>query len=167
MLHTELIMTTILRDDFHKVSEQVIGVNPAQVLQQAKKKPLSKMAYPLSYLKVFQDESSDLTDVRHLLGFTSFGMLVMGMEVDISEITGWTHGLRCIQTPLKRRGAMGLIMYGDAEQWVSAINNAGKGSEAVVNWGLSCYQQFARHNLTDIIGILTESSGQNKGYFLK
>lgn len=167
MIHTELIMTTILRDSFHNISEQIKDVNPAQVLQQSKKKPLSKMAYPLAHLKIFQDENSEPSDVKHLLGFSSFGMLVMGIEVDISEITGWSHGLRCLQTPLKKRGTMGLVMYGDAEQWVNAINNAAKGPEPVKDWGVSCYQQFARHNLTDIIGVLTETYGKNKGYFLK
>ena len=163
MIHSELIQTSELNPRFHQYIEQLYNINPASVVQSGRK-PRSKIAYPLSYFKAFFDESSDTSDVQSLRGMLHFGMLCAGPELDMVEVTGWPHGLRCLQRPPSRQGIVGIIIVGDGEQWATAIRNAGEGPEVVKDWGLSCYQQFAKHNLAELIGTLRP---RQAGYLLE
>jgi hypothetical protein len=167
-IHCELISVTQLDDRFHSFCEQLSGVNPASVVQGGKR-PRAKMAYPLAYFKAFINPEGDTSDVQALLGMMHFGMLCAGAEIDMAEVTGWPHGLRCLQGPLSRRGVVGIIVTGDGEQWATAIRNAGSGPPTVQAWGHSCYQQFQRHSLDGLFGKLRPGragpTGQG-GYFL-
>jgi len=166
MIYSELVLTTVMNDKFHEIIENVTGENPATVVQRGKK-PQSKMAYPLSYIKAFQNPSADTSKVRDLFGFLSFGMVCMGTEIDMAEVTGWQHGLRCTQAPLGRRGTVGVIVYGDGEQWATAINLAGSGPSPVQEWGQSCYKEFCNNDLQHIMGVLRNHPRGNSSYFLE
>lgn len=166
MIVSELISSTLLNEKFHSFCEQLGGANPASVVQNGRR-PRSKAAYPLAYYKAFVDPKSDTSDVQALLGMMHFGMLCAGPELDIAEVTGFPHGLRCLQGNPSRRGIVGIIITGDGDQWATAIRNAGSGSPAVQEWGVACYNQFARNNLDDLIGKLRPNRpGSTSGYLL-
>lgn len=150
MIHAEMIMTSQMGPDFHRFAEELNGVNPASVVQ-AGKKPRSKDVYPLAYFKAFCDADSDTSDVQTLFGMMHFGMLCAGPEIDMAEVSGWPHGLRCLQGPVNRRGGVGIIMTGDGVQWRTAIQIASWGIPAVVEWGATCLNQFSSLDLSDLI----------------
>ncbi len=150
-IHAELVSMTKLNDAFHSMAEQIVGVNSASIVQ-ANRRPRSKHAYTLAYFKAFNNPESDTSDVKALLGMLHFGMLCAGSELDMAEVTGWPHGLRCLQSQPSRRGAIGIIFTGDGEQWATAIRNAGHATEPVQAWGLACHRQFAKYDLDELIG---------------
>lgn len=150
MIHAELIMTSRLGPDFHRFAEELNGVNPASVVQ-AGKKPRSTEAYLLAYFKAFSDANSDTSEIHTLFGMMHFGMLCAGPEIDIAEVSGWPHGLRCLQGPVNRHGGIGIIMTGDGNMWRTSIQTASWGIPSVVEWGSSCLNQFNAHNLGYLI----------------
>lgn len=164
MIHCELISQTLLNEKFHSFCEQITGVNPASIVQSGRR-PRSRMAYPLAYFKAFVNPNSDTSDVQALLGLLQFGMLCAGPEISMAEVTGWPHGLRCLQGPPSRRGLSGVIIIGDGDQWATAIRNAGDGPQSVVAWGQSCYNQFSKYDLADLMGRMRKRN--DGGYFLE
>ncbi len=159
MIQAELISSTIISDSFHTCVEQLTGNNPAQILQQGNK-PKSKMAYSLAYFKAFYEPESDTSNIKRLAGMSHFGMLCAGNEFDLAEVTGCPHGLYCLQNKPDRNGLVGVIFTGTGQQWHDAICYAGciVESNIIHDWGMVCYQQFAKHNLTDIIGTLKKTT---------
>ena len=151
MIHAELIYTITLSDAFHKYAEQLTGVNTASVVQSGKR-PKSKHAYTLAYWRAFNDPACNTADVKALLGMLHFGMLCAGAEMDMAEVTGWPHGLRCLQSQPSRRGVIGVVFTGDGEQWATAIRNASAANVPVQEWGMACYRQFAKYDLADLMG---------------
>ena len=168
MIHSELISISVLNESFHKFSEQLQEINPASVVQGGRR-PRSKAAYMLSYYKAFVNPNSDTSDVQALLGLMHFGMLCAGPDIDIAEVTGWPHGLRCLQGTPSRRGIVGIIVTGDGDQWATAIRNAGSGTAPVQEWGLSCYNQFAKDGLNELFGNIrkTRPTAGRTGYYLE
>lgn len=167
MIHCEIISKTILNDRFHTFSEQLQDVNPASVVQRGRR-PRSKSAYMLAYYKAFVDPNSDTSDVQALLGLMHFGMLCAGPELDIAEVTGFPHGLRCLSGKPSRRGIVGIIITGDGDQWATAIRNAGTGPASVQEWGVAVYNQFASDGLNELFGTIRPTQGQAKsGYYLE
>lgn len=150
MIHAEMIMTSYLNESFHRFAEELNGINPASVVQ-AGKKPRSRAAYPLAYFKAFCDPDSDTSDIQVLFGMMHFGMLCAGPEVDMAEVSGWPHGLRCLQGPVNRRGGVGIIITGDGAMWRTAIQNAACAMPSVNEWGVTCLKQFNAHNLGYLI----------------
>lgn len=163
MIHSELIMGSILSEKFHQYVKQLLGYNPASELQQ-KRRPRTEKLYPLAYFKLFNDRDALTQDVTSLFGMLHFGMLSAGNELDMSEVSGWPHGLKCLQSQPSRRGVSALIMTGDGETWVAALRNAGDSTNAVQEWGKSCYSQFAKHNLSECFGTIQNKTGS--GYLL-
>ena len=167
MFHSELISRTVLNDKFHTFCEQLGGENPASIVQKGRR-PKSELAYTLAYFKAFAEPESDTSEVQALLGMLHFGMLCAGPEYDIVEVTGFPHGLRCLQNHPSRRGVLGIIITGDGDQWATAIRNAGYGSPSVQMWGQSCHQEFTRHNLDALFGRLKPNRpGGTDGYLLE
>ena len=168
MIHCEMISGTLLNEKFHSMCEQITDVNPASVVQGGRR-PRSKNAYPLAYFKAFIDPQGDTSDVQALLGMLHFGMLCVGSEIDMAEVTGFPHGLRCLLGNLSRRGLVGIIITGNGDEWATAIRNAGSGPPSVVQWGMSAHQQFVQINMDDLIGKVRPGrsgpTGQG-GYFL-
>lgn len=152
MIVAELIMTSTLNEMFHRYSEQIMGVNTASLLQGGRR-PKSKHAYLLAYLKGFHNPDSDISDVKTLIGMFHFGMLCGGQEFDMHEVTTWPHGLRTLTSEITRKGMAGCIFTGDGEQWATALKNAGQWeSNSVREWGMVCYRQFAKFDLDALIG---------------
>jgi len=170
MIHSELISTSTLTATFHGFCEQLTGVNPASVVQKGRR-PNSKTAYPLSYFKAFNDPQSNTGEVKSLLGMMHFGLLCAGPDIDMVDILGWPHGLRCLTGQATQRGIICAIFTGGGDQWRTALRNAGEGPQAVNAWGVSCYQQFSRHNLDDLFGKLKPNKnardGGSTGYYLE
>lgn len=159
MIHVELILTNQLLPEFHAYCEQITGVNTASVVQ-ATGRPRSKLAETLAYFKAFNQPDSDTHQVREFFGLLSFGMMCAGPEIDMAEVTGWPHGLKCLSGPPSRRGATGVAMFGDGEQWIAAVRSAlSSKTEAVYDWAVACYRQFGKHDLTEYFGTLRPQSG--------
>ncbi len=164
MFHAELVATTVLDPKFHGYSEQITGSNSASVVQN-NKRPKSDLAYILAYFKAFNDPHSDTSDVGPLLGLMHFILLCGGPELDMADVTSSQHGLRCFAAETNGRGGpVGILFAGDGEQWKTALRNAGSGTWQIQEWGKSCHQQFAMHNLDDLMGKLRPSENQ---YFLE
>lgn len=159
MFHAEIIAVSQLNPNFHKFAEQLTGVNPAQVVQTGKR-PRSQIAYILAYFKAFQNPDSDFADLRALLGMMHVAMLCAGPELEMCEVLGWPHGLRCLQAPTTRRNILPVIMSGTVEQWAVTLKNAVTATMPIPEWAVICHQQFARIDFEDYIGHM-RSKGQN------
>lgn len=158
MFHSELVATTSLDPRFHAYVEQITGVNSATIVQR-NRRPRSEHAYVLAYFRAFNDPAADTSDVKTLFGMAHFTILSAGPEIEMAEVTSSPHGLRCLASPVNRRGVVAVLFAGDGEQWASAIRNAGSGSVASQEWGRSCHQQFAKHNLDDLMGKIKPTIG--------
>lgn len=147
MIYSELILASTLSDQFHIFSEQLTGINPASRLQ-LNKRPKSRFEYPLAYFKIFHNPNSNPLETKDFLGLLSFGFLCAAPELDMMEIMGYPHGLKCLQAPIDRRGIVGVIMVGDGVQWKHIMQI--KENNVIQEWISSCHLQFKKHDLNII-----------------
>lgn len=163
MIHAEMISINSVFPAFHACSEQLTGLNPAKVVQVGKK-PRGQHLLMLAYLRAFNDPKADTSDIRFLAGMLHVGIMCAGPDIELAEVTAWPHGLRCLSCEVSRTGVVGIVFMGDGEQWSNAIHNACNGPREVVDWGLKCYQQFAKLNMAELIGVLKI---QNSTYLIQ
>ncbi len=153
MIHAEMISVNSVLPVFHLCAEQLTGKNPATIVQIGKK-PRGNQLMILAYLRAFHDPLGDTSQVRSFAGFLHVGMMCAGPDIELAEVTGWPHGLRCLACEVGRTGLTGVVFAGDGEQWNAAIRGACMGPPPVVEWGMNCYRQFGKFNMADIIGVL-------------
>ena len=167
MIYAELISFNRLESQFFKFCEQLQLDSPGAIVQKGKR-PRSEKAMMLAYLKAFNNPDSDTADVKALLGFLHFGMLCAGPDMDMMEVMGWPHGLKCLKGPFNRKGVTSLVISGDGDQWATSIQNAGRGSDAVREWGVAVHGQFVKHNLDEIFGKIKpiKPNSPQSGYYL-
>lgn len=152
MIHAELISSTTLSPKFDTLAIQMGCKAPSQIVQK-KGSPLSDMLQPLARFSAFCSPNDDTRRVKHLMGMSHFGMLVVSNDIETADICGFPHGLVCAmqQVPCKR-GITGVIMTGDGRTWMTAISNAGIASATIQEWGLTCHKQFANAGMSDVFG---------------
>lgn len=152
MIHAELISSTTLSPKFDTLAIQMGCKAPSQIVQK-KGSPLSDMLQPLARFSAFCSPNDDTRRVKHLMGMSHFGMLVVSNDIETADICGFPHGLVCAmqQVPCKR-GITGVIMTGDGRTWMTAIANAGIASATIQEWGLTCHKQFANAGMSDVFG---------------
>lgn len=153
MIHAEMISVNTVFPAFHLCAEQLTGRSPASVVQMGKK-PKGNHLLILAYLRAFNDPLADTSDVKFLAGMLHVGIMCAGPDFELTEVTGWPHGLRCLSCDVGRTGLTGVVFAGDGEQWRTAIHTACKGPVEVIDWGMKCFQQFGKYNMADIIGVL-------------
>jgi hypothetical protein len=117
----------------------------------------------LSYLKAFSNPESDTSEIAHLLGMMQLGILTGGPQDALEDVTGFPHGLRALRSNVVKRGVGAVVMAGNGSEWLSALSNAGKGSENVVSWGMSCFTCLSKNNLSELFGKLVR---KNTGFSL-
>lgn len=158
-MRAALISVNTLNDKFHTYAEQLTGVNPAEKLQEGRR-PKSKLAYVLSYLRTFMDPQADTSDVRPLMGMLHLGILVAGGEIDMAEVTGYPHGLYCLSCPVNaRQGVVGVVFMGTVDQWIAAIRNGLSLTGPVSEWSKACHNQLCDHGLGEYVGEISQKNG--------
>ena len=170
MVHAELISTTQLNPKFHKLAQSMGCESPASIVQRGRK-PLSEMLMPLSYYTAFCSPLDDTKSVKKLMSMIHFGMLVVSNDIETADICGFPHGLVCLMqnTPCKR-GITGVIMTGNGQTWMTALQNAGNASATIQEWGLTCYKQFANVGMSDVFGSprsFSNTTEGKSGYYLE
>lgn len=156
-MKAELIGYNALSEHFHLYCEQLTGHNPAQIMQTTRR-PVSESLYHLGYLQAFHDPESDLSDVASMAGMMHFSMLVAGEEYGMSVVTGWPHGLRCLQSAVIRRGIASVVFAGDGLQWRAALLSVENAPNEVKIWSQVCYRQFDSHNFGSLFSTIGKNS---------
>ena len=107
-------------DSLIGIGNEVLGYSPATAADQEPRR-LSQTEKFLSCLASFNSQSAPVGLSPHLLGHSSFSVLVCAAERDLIDILEVASGMSFVTGDTIMRGAMVAVITGNLTQWRDAV----------------------------------------------